>query len=99
MQPDAYYYNCINLPEYDDLRTAFGLDNSLESYKKYVTKYSSRVNHRPYNQALGFIHSQTNPDAVALFPTPTRSAALSEVQIMMQPIRLPACSPEFTLKS
>ncbi|NLF97856.1 MAG: hypothetical protein GX569_14055 [Candidatus Riflebacteria bacterium] len=68
MQPDAYYYNCINLPEYDDLRTAFGLDNSLDSYKKYVTKYSSRVNHRPYNQALGFIHTQTNPDAVALFP-------------------------------
>jgi hypothetical protein len=68
MLPDAYYYNCINLPEYDDLRSAFGLDNSLDAYKTYVTKYSSRVNHRPYNQALGFLHTQTNPDAVALFP-------------------------------
>ena len=68
MLPDAYYYNCINLPEYTDLQTAFGLDNSLDSYKQYVTRYSSRVNHRPYNQGLGFMHTQTNPDAVALFP-------------------------------
>jgi len=67
MQPDAYYYNCINLPEYDDLRVAFGFDNSLESYKRYVKEFSSRVDHRPYNQALGFMYSQTNPDAIKLF--------------------------------
>ncbi len=68
MLPAAYYFNCINLPEYDDLRIAFGLDNSLASYKKYVTRYGSRIRHRPYNQALGFLHTQTNPDSVELFP-------------------------------
>lgn len=68
MQPASYFYNCIWLPEYSDLQAAFGLDNSLESYKKYVTKYSSRVNHRPYNQALGFCFDQDNADAVSIFP-------------------------------
>ncbi|PKL41819.1 MAG: hypothetical protein CVV41_16760 [Candidatus Riflebacteria bacterium HGW-Riflebacteria-1] len=67
MMPDAYYYNCIALPEYSDLQSAFGLDNSPASFKRYLTQYSSRVNHRPYNQGLGFIHSPANPDAYSLF--------------------------------
>jgi len=68
MMPDAYYFDCISLPEYADLQSAFALDNSLDSYKKYVNHYSSRVNHRPYNQGLGFMLSQTNADAAMLFP-------------------------------
>lgn len=68
MQPDAYYFNCINLPEYADLSSAFALDNSPAAYVKYITRYASRIRHRPYNQGLGFILSQENPDAPLLFP-------------------------------
>lgn len=68
MQPDSYYFNCINLPEYTDLSSAFTLDNSPAAYLKYITRYASRIRHRPYNQGLGFILSQENPDAPLLFP-------------------------------
>lgn len=84
MKPESYFFNCINLPEYSDLRSAFALDNSPVSFLKYITRYASRIRFRPYNQALGFILNQENPDAPMLFPESDllsrfiRSAAHSE---------------------
>jgi len=69
MQPAPYYLSLIDEPEYADLKAAFNLDGSPASYLKYLTSYASRIRHRPYNQGLGFLLSQENPDAPLLFPT------------------------------
>ncbi|HNX77941.1 MAG TPA: hypothetical protein PKM56_19860 [Candidatus Rifleibacterium sp.] len=68
MNPAPYYLDLIHTPEYDDLRTAFGLDSSIPSYIKFMNLYASRIRKRPYNQALGFLHSPADSTAWKKIP-------------------------------
>ncbi len=67
LEPPPYYVDLIAQPAYAPLREGFSLNDSYESYSKYIQLYSPRIRHRPYNQALGYIDKQDDPDAPLLF--------------------------------
>lgn len=67
MAPPPYFLDVITQPEYEDLRSAFALDASFNSFVKYITLLASQIRRRPYNQALGFLHTQNDPDAYRMF--------------------------------
>ncbi len=67
MTPEPYFLDVITQPEYEDLRSAFALDASFNSFVKYITLLASQIRRRPYNQALGFLHTQNDADAYRMF--------------------------------
>lgn len=67
MNPPPYYRDLIGQPGYAALSQGFHLDETTDSYLKYYKYYSSRIRQRPYNQGLGFIDNQQDPDAPLSF--------------------------------
>lgn len=74
--PANYYTYEINSDGYADLRDAFALNDSPQSYVDYVKNYSPGVRQRPYNAGLAFAYKQDDPDAVLLFPETEALTAL-----------------------